>query len=76
MDTLAVKNRIRDYLEDADERILRIINAIIESESDDYELSESHKEILDERLKHHEENPGDGKSWEEAIQKIRSKHKL
>jgi hypothetical protein len=63
METVEIKNRIRRYIEHADDRILRIINAIIETEEN--ELSQSHKDILDERLKFHEENPEQGKSWEE-----------
>ena len=63
METTEIKNRIRRYIEHADDRILRIINAIIETEEN--QLSQSHRDILDERLKLHKENPEEGKSWEE-----------
>lgn len=61
--TLDLKNRIKNYIENADERILKIINAIIETEEQG--LSQSHKEIIDQRLKFHKENPSDGRTWEE-----------
>ena len=64
METREIKNRIRNYIEHADDRILRIINAIIDSEEN--EIPKSHKKILDERLKYHQDYPEDGKSWEEV----------
>lgn len=51
--SLDLKNRIKNYIENADERILKIINAIIETEEQG--LSQSHKEIIDQRLKFHKE---------------------
>lgn len=64
METFEIKNKIRRYIEHADERILRIINAIIETEEN--EIPQSHKEILNDRLKTHYKNPEEGKSWEEV----------
>ena len=72
MESIEIKNRIRKYIEHADDRILRIINAIIET--DENELSESHREILDERLKAHQKNPGEGKSWEEVKSSLKKKN--
>lgn len=72
METKEIKNRIRDYIEHADDRILRIINAIIDTEEN--ELPQAHKEILDERLKYHHENPEDGKSWEEVKSLLNKKY--
>lgn len=72
METKEIKNRIRDYIEHADDRILRIINAIIDTEEN--ELSQAHKDILHERLKYHKENPEDGKSWEEVKSLLTKKY--
>lgn len=64
---LEIKNRIHHFIENADERILRVINAIVISEEgDDVTLTTEHKTILDERLRDHQENPKDGESWEEV----------
>lgn len=74
MDTLALKNRIRDYLEDADERVLQIINAVIESESEnEYSMTKAQKAELDRRAERHERGETKSYSWEEAKQKIRSR---
>ena len=39
--TLEIRQRIHDYIDDADERILRIFNAIIDAEEEDEELEPS-----------------------------------
>ena len=74
MDTIAIKNRIQKYIEHADERMLMIINAIIEA--DENELPKSHKEVLDKRLKYHQENPNEGKSWEEIQDTLKKQYEL
>ncbi|MFN4762883.1 addiction module protein [Gillisia sp. Q332] len=74
MVTIEIKNRIRNYIEHADERMLKIINAIIETDVN--ELSESHKEVLDERLKDHQENLKEGKSWEEIQTALKKQYGL
>lgn len=72
MESIEIKNRIRKYIEHADDRMLRIINAIIDTEEN--ELSDSHKEILDERLRAHQNNPGEGKSWEEVKSSLKKQY--
>jgi len=72
METKEIKKRIRDYIEHADDRILRIMNAIIDTEEN--ELSQAQKKILDERLKYHKENPEEGKSWEEVKSVLNKKY--
>ncbi len=71
MDTVRIKDRIRNYLENADERILKIINAIIEA--DENEVLDTHSEILEERLKYHQDNPNKGKSWKEVQDSLKEK---
>lgn len=64
MNTNALKKRIHNFVEEADEQMLQLINALIDSEETG--LSSKHKRILDERLKFHALNPNDGKPWEEV----------
>ncbi|MEX0997068.1 MAG: addiction module family protein [Flavobacteriaceae bacterium] len=73
MDTLELKNRIKNYLDYADERILKILNAIIDAESKE-SLSEKEKEILDQRLKLHKESPESGVLWEDLEEKLLKKY--
>jgi hypothetical protein len=72
METIEMKNRIRKYLEHADDRILRIMNAIIETEEN--ELPQSHQDILEERLKSHQENPDEGRTWEEVRSSLKNQY--
>lgn len=74
--TVDLKDKIRNYIENADERILKIINAIIEAETEEQELSQAHKDLLDERLKYHKENPSDGKTWEEVKSSLKTEYGL
>ena len=39
---------------------------------DDYELSDAHKKILDERIAAHKAKPSSGSSWDEVKTRIRS----
>ena len=72
MDTIQLKERIKNYIEQADERMLKIIHAIIEA--DENEFQDSHKEILEARLKYHQQNPEDGKTWDEVQDSLKGKY--
>lgn len=61
-----LKNQVIEKINSADDKLLRMIKALVESyQEEEIGLSKAHKEILEERLKFHQENPKDGKSWEE-----------
>ena len=74
MDTVRLKERIKNYIEEADERMLKIINAIIEA--DENELKNSDKEILEERLRYHQQNPEEGRTWDEVQDSLKEKYGL
>ena len=74
MDTLQIKDRIKNYIEQADERMLKIINAIIEA--DENEVLDSHAEILEKRLRYHEEKLNEGKTWQEVQNSLKGKYGL
>ncbi|MEH7889214.1 addiction module protein [Elizabethkingia meningoseptica] len=74
--TIDLKKRIHEFIDHADERILKIINAIITSEETEEELNSVHKAILDERLDEHIKNPSSGKPWKELRQELKSEYRL
>ena len=74
MDAIQLKERIKNYIERADERMLKIINAIIEA--DENEGFDPQKEILEERLKYHQEHPKEGKTWGEVQDFLKGKYGL
>ena len=60
------KEQIQEYISSkADERFINLVYGMIQAEKESsYQLPEAHKNILDERLKVHQQNPSEGKSWE------------
>ncbi|MBM4064501.1 MAG: addiction module protein [Planctomycetes bacterium] len=56
---------------------LLLINELwdsLSSQEDVLPVTESHKKILDERLKEHEANPEQGSTWEEVKSRILKKN--
>lgn len=75
--TIDIRKKIHDFIDHADERILRIFNAIINTEEDSKEeLSKEFKAILDKRMQDHKENPTSGKSWADVRNSLKEKHGL
>ncbi|MBD1433923.1 addiction module family protein [Sphingobacterium sp. DN00404] len=74
MSTIELKKHIKNYIDTADERMLRIFNAIIESESENDLVFRDHKEELDLRLHLHEENPTAGKEWSAVKDSLQKKY--
>lgn len=73
--TIEIKKKIYDFIEDADERILRIINAIIttEQEKTEYEIPESFYEELDRRREAHLSGKSKSYTWEEVKERARKR---
>lgn len=75
--TIDIKKRIHEFIDYADERILRIINAIITTEENaERELNSEHKAILDQRIEQHKENPNSGKSWNDVKNSLKEEYGL
>ena len=77
MATVDLKKNVLDYVKNADDRLLRMIKALVESyqETDEHPgLSEAHKKILDERLADHKENPDSGREWSEVKSELGAKY--
>lgn len=73
--SLDIRKKIHDFIDHADERILRIFNAIIISEQvDEFDLSDERKAILDKRLNDHLENPNSGKSWSDVKRQLKKEY--
>ena len=74
-----LKNTVINYLENADEKLLRMIKALIESYEEESEppgLSEEQYKEIDRRREAYLEDPADSYTWEqvkESIQKASEK---
>lgn len=78
---IEIKERIQKSINQADDKLLRMIDTLIEIyQSDDtnekFGLTESECRLLDERLKFHKENPSNGKSWDELKDVLQQQHGL
>lgn len=75
--SIELKNQVIEKIKSADDKLLLMIKALVESyQEEEMGVSEMHKEILEERLKFHQENPQDGKSWEEIKVSIMQEYGL
>ena len=67
-----IREKLHDYINKADERLLNLMFAMAQADMQGagYDLSDSHKEILDQRLASHEANLKEGSSWDEVKSRI------
>jgi putative addiction module component (TIGR02574 family) len=75
MDAVDIRKELHEVIEEADEKLLKAIHTVLltEDKMDDFEISEEHKRILDERLKAYHENPSDVLTWSEIKERYRKK---
>ena len=73
MKTIALKKELHEYIDTADENLLKAIYEILRAadNSNDFEISDEHKRILDERIKAYYANPDDVLTWEEVKAKYK-----
>lgn len=77
MATVNLKKNVLDYVNSADDRLLKMIKALVESYLETegrHELSEAHKKILDQRLADHKKNPNSGREWSAVKSELRAKY--
>ncbi len=74
MGTTQIRELLHEYINKADERLINLMYAMVQADmkEDDYELSDTHKKILDERIAAHKANSSSGSSWDEVKTRIRS----
>jgi hypothetical protein len=70
MTTTDIKRELHEYIEDADDRLLRILYGVVLSGQESHEVPEWHKTVLTERLEDYQKNPGNVISWEDLKTKI------
>ena len=75
--SIQLRKKIHDFIDQADEKMLQIFNAIISNEnSDEKGLTKEHREILDKRLEEHQYNPESGKPWTEVVNELKKEYGL
>lgn len=74
MTTLDLKNSVLEYVNNADDRLLKMIKAIAETyqSEEDFTLSKKQYEILDQRRALHESGKSKSYSWQEIKTSIKN----
>lgn len=75
MGAAQIREILHEYIDKADERFINLMYAMVQADmnEENYELSDKHKKILDERISAHKANPSLGSSWEEVKARIKSR---
>lgn len=74
---IQLRKKIHDFIDQADDKMLQIFNAIISNEnSDENGLTKEHREILDKRLEEHQYNPESGKPWTDVVNELKTEYGL
>ncbi len=74
MDTTAIKNKLHNYIDNAEQKKLKAIYTMLENEIESTSmLSKEQKKELDFRLEEYMQGKGKSYSWDEAIKKIKTK---
>ena len=69
MTTTEIKKSVIDSIENADYRLLKMIKDLVENYQEgeiDQQISQRHKDILNDRLIKYRESPNDLLDWEEV----------
>ncbi len=79
MEAEALKKTVLNYIDDADDRLLRMIKALIESYQEDDSgnpaVTEAQYREIDSRRESYLEDPEDSYTWEEVKESIRNASK-
>lgn len=74
MGAAQLKEELYQFIERGDNKLIKMLYAVAKEYSEeDYELTDAHKAILDERLADYEANPTIGSSWKEVKARIKNK---
>ena len=75
--SIQLRKKIHDFIDQADDKMLQIFNAIISNEnSDEKGLTKEHREILDKRLEEHQYNTESVKPWTEVVNELKKEYGL
>lgn len=72
MTTTDIRKDLHEFIDAADEKLLKTIyDILLVVENREFEISDEHKAILDERLKAYSENTADVLTWDEVKAKYK-----
>ncbi len=74
MSSTELRQELHEYIDNADDRLINLMYALVQADmkESNYQLTDEHMQVLDQRLKKHVENPDSGSNWKEAKARISS----
>lgn len=75
MEAETLKNTVLEYIHNADDRLLKMIKALVESYQEEEvnpDVSEDHYKEVDRRREEYLADPEDSYTWEEVKESIRN----
>ena len=76
MSTAEIKQRLQQYIETGDEKLLKLMYAVAReynNDEKDYEIDDTEIQMLEERWENYKSGKSKSYSWEEAKEMIRKK---
>ncbi len=72
MSTASIREELHEYINNADDRFIQLVYGMMQADmtEKDFELSEAHRKILDERLEAHQSSPQSGSKWSDVKSRI------
>lgn len=74
MESEALRKEIHQYIDQADERVLKLMYGMIKADqAENLSIPEFHQEIISERLEKYQAKPDDVLSWQEVRNRIQKR---
>lgn len=70
MDVAQIKEELHSYIDDADDRLIKLIYGLVLADKVSDDIPDWHKKIVEERLEAYERNPDDVVTWEELKSRV------
>jgi putative addiction module component (TIGR02574 family) len=69
-----IREELHQYIDNADDRLINLMYAMVHADmvESDYQLSDGHKKLLDQRLAAHETKPSSGSSWKDVKSRVKN----
>lgn len=71
MEQIEMREKLHELIDEADDRLLRLVFALVQAGMSEFSHSEIQNELLDQRLAAHRLNPNEGSTWVEVKARVK-----
>ncbi|MEM9326465.1 MAG: addiction module protein [Bacteroidota bacterium] len=72
MSSVELREAVHQMINQADDRLLNLVYAMMRADQGEDGLSDTHKELLDERLMEYKNNPESLEDWDDVVKELDS----